>query len=292
MVRPVQPKQKAVPSKKQQSSTINNSNSNENILNIPIVNHSKHQLPIYQNEGASGLDFQANIESKLIIQPSDRVTIPTGIFIQIPQGFEAQIRSRSGLAENYEITVANSPGTIDADYRGEIKVILINKSENEFAINDGDRIAQTMFTNVTRIKWKTVPSLQQTERSNQGFGSTGVHKQDENRRAQTTPIDRRLIIDDSHQPSYQDFVLISNKYCPNQSDSATSDKEKKKNGFKISKMEVKFEGNDFTPFELGKNSLVEAAINEIGPLLVEETDLLTLISPVVQNQSNFARKPV
>ena len=140
----MQPKQKSVPSKKQESSTINNSNSNENILNIPIVNHSKHQLPIYQTERASGLDLQANIESKLIIQPSDRVTIPTGIFIQIPQGVEAQIRSRSGLAKYHGITVANSPGTLDTDYRGEIKVILINQSENEFAINDGDRIANSV----------------------------------------------------------------------------------------------------------------------------------------------------
>ena len=243
-------------------------------------------MPNYQTEGASGLDLQANIESKLIIQPSDRVTIPTGISIQIPQGFEAQIRPRSGLAKNHGITVANSPGTIDADYRGEIKVILINQSENEFAINDGDRIAQIVFSTVSRIKWNTVPSLQQTERSNQGFGSTGVQKQDEDRSAPITPADRRLIIDDNHLPSYQEFMSISNEFCPKQSDSATSDKENKESRFTINKMEVKFEGNDFIPFELGKNSLVEAAINEIGPLLVEETDFP--ISPLVHNQSDFA----
>ena len=103
----MQPKQKAVPSEKQESSTINNSNSNKNFLNISIVNHSKHQFPVYQIVGASGLDLQANIESKVIIQPSDRVTIPTGILIQIQKGFEAQIRSRSGLAKNHGITVAN-----------------------------------------------------------------------------------------------------------------------------------------------------------------------------------------
>ena len=122
--------------------------------------------------------------------------------------------------------------------------------KNEFAINDGDRIAQIVFTNMSRIKWNTVSSLQQTKRPNQGFGSTGVNKKDEKRRAQITSVDQRLIIDDSHQPSYQDFVLISKVYCTNQSDSATSDKEHKENGFKISKMEVKFESNDFTPFDI------------------------------------------
>ena len=114
-------------------------------------------MPTYQTVRSSGLDLQANIESKLIIHPSDTVTIPTGISIQIPEGFEAQIRSRSGLVKNYRIAVTNSPGTIDANYRGEMKVILINQSENELAINDGDRIAQIVFTNIMFTDLSLIP---------------------------------------------------------------------------------------------------------------------------------------
>ena len=144
--------QKTSQSKKQEFLTSNNSNSNDIILNIPAVNLSNHQLPQYQSSEASGLDLQANIKSRIILHPSDRVTTPTGILIQIPKGFEAQIRSKNGLAKNHDVTVVNSPGTIDTVYRREIKKILINHLKNVFAINDGDRMVQNVLTNVSQIK--------------------------------------------------------------------------------------------------------------------------------------------
>ena len=142
-------------------------------LKVRIINHSSHQLPAYATEGASGMDIRANLEGGLNLQPMQRILVPTGIFIEIPMGFEAQVRPRSGLALKQGITCLNTPGTIDADYRGEIKVILINLSGEDQVIENGDRIAQLVFQKVERVDWDEVSSISESTRNEGGFGHTG-----------------------------------------------------------------------------------------------------------------------
>ena len=140
-------------------------------MEIKVVNNSKNQLPKYETERASGLDIRAN--SNCVIQPNTRILIPTGLRVEIPDGYEIQIRPRSGLALKHGITVLNSPGTIDADYRGEIGVILINHGEKEFEVLVGDKIAQLVFSKIEKIEWDPVLVISETVRSSSGFGSTG-----------------------------------------------------------------------------------------------------------------------
>lgn len=142
-------------------------------ITVNIVNNSHHPLPSYATSGSSGMDLRAFIPTTLILQPMERCLVPTGIFIALPENWEAQIRPRSGLALKQGITCLNSPGTIDADYRGELKVILINLSNEPQTIIDGDRIAQIVFLPVSKISWDLVLSLDQTERGAGGFGHTG-----------------------------------------------------------------------------------------------------------------------
>lgn len=143
-------------------------------MNVKVINHSKHELPKYETDSSSGVDLRANIEKSVVIEPMERTIVKTGLFLEIPQGFEAQVRPRSGLAIKHGITVINSPGTIDADYRGEIAVALVNLSKKSFTVNDGDRIAQLVFAKVEQATWKTTDSLTKTERGSGGFGSTGI----------------------------------------------------------------------------------------------------------------------
>ncbi len=142
-------------------------------MKVRIINHSKHPLPAYATEGSSGMDIRANLEESMIIRPLQRILVPTGIFTEIPAGFEAQIRPRSGLALKQGITCLNSPGTIDADYRGEIKVILINLSGDDQVVENGDRIAQVVFQKVERVSWEEVSSISNSDRNEGGFGHTG-----------------------------------------------------------------------------------------------------------------------
>ncbi len=142
-------------------------------MEIKIINKSKHALPEYATECSAGLDLRANIETPITLAPLARVLVPTGLFIELPQGFEAQIRPRSGLAIKKGITVLNSPGTIDADYRGEIQVILVNLSNEDFVINDGERICQMVIAHHEQAQWRLVESLSETERGAGGFGHTG-----------------------------------------------------------------------------------------------------------------------
>lgn len=143
-------------------------------MNVQIINKSKHATPNYETEGAAGMDLRANISEAIILKPLERAIIKTGLFIALPIGFEAQVRPRSGLAAKKGITVLNSPGTVDADYRGEIGVILVNLSKQDFVINDGERIAQLVIAKHERINWQEVTVLSETERGAGGFGSTGV----------------------------------------------------------------------------------------------------------------------
>lgn len=142
-------------------------------LTLKVINQSKHSLPEYATQHAAGLDLKANINEAITLKPLQRQLIATGLFIELPVGFEAQIRPRSGLAFKNGITVLNSPGTIDADYRGEIKVLLVNLSDTEFVINDGERIAQMVIAKHEQIKWETVSVLEDSHRGAGGFGSTG-----------------------------------------------------------------------------------------------------------------------
>ncbi len=144
-------------------------------MKIKIINRSKHPLPQYATPHAAGLDLKANIEAPLTLRPLQRELVATGLFIELPVGSEAQIRPRSGLAYKNGITVLNSPGTIDADYRGEIKVLLVNLSDTEFVINDGERIAQMVVARHEQAEWETVTVLEDSERGSGGFGSTGKH---------------------------------------------------------------------------------------------------------------------
>lgn len=142
-------------------------------MNIRIVNKSRHKLPEYSTEFSAGMDLRANIDEPVILAPGGRALINTGLFIELPAGYEAQIRPRSGLAIKSGITVLNSPGTIDADYRGEICVILINLSAESFVINDGDRICQMVIARHERAEWVSVGLLEETVRGKGGFGHTG-----------------------------------------------------------------------------------------------------------------------
>lgn len=143
-------------------------------MNVQIINKSKHATPNYETEGAAGMDLRANIEESITLKPLERTIVKTGLFVALPIGFEAQVRPRSGLAAKNGITVLNAPGTVDADYRGEIGVILVNLSNDAFVINDGERIAQLIIAKHERISWKEVDVLSETERGSGGFGSTGV----------------------------------------------------------------------------------------------------------------------
>jgi dUTP pyrophosphatase len=142
-------------------------------MNVKVINRSKHDLPKYETSASAGLDLRANIEDPIELGPLERVLVKTGLYVEIPEGYEAQVRPRSGLAIKNGITVLNSPGTIDADYRGEVGVILINLSKESFKINDGDRIAQLIFAKVTQGSWQQVEELTTTHRGIGGFGSTG-----------------------------------------------------------------------------------------------------------------------
>ncbi|MEO6903675.1 MAG: dUTP diphosphatase [Bacteroidia bacterium] len=142
-------------------------------MKIKIINKSIHTLPQYATNAAAGLDIRAYIEQPIIIKPLERVLVSTGLYMELPLGFEAQIRPRSGLAFKNGITVLNSPGTIDADYRGEIKVLLINLSKEEFIVNDGERIAQLVVAAHEKAEWVEVEGLVETARSAGGFGHTG-----------------------------------------------------------------------------------------------------------------------
>jgi dUTP pyrophosphatase len=143
-------------------------------MNVQIINKSKHETPTYETNGAAGMDLRANIEKSITLKPLERAIVKTGLFIALPIGFEAQVRPRSGLAAKKGITVLNSPGTVDADYRGEIGVILVNLSNDDFIVNDGERIAQLVIAKHERANWEEVEVLSETERGSGGFGSTGV----------------------------------------------------------------------------------------------------------------------
>lgn len=142
-------------------------------MQIKLVNLSNNPLPAYETEHAAGMDLRAYLTEPIIVSPLQRVLVPTGLFIELPVGFEAQVRPRSGLAFKYGVTVLNSPGTIDADYRGEIKVILINLSDTDFTIQNGDRIAQMVISRHEKADWTQVGELSETQRGEGGFGHTG-----------------------------------------------------------------------------------------------------------------------
>ena len=142
-------------------------------IEVKIVNTSNNSLPQYATDGASGMDLRADLSSPVAMQPLERKLVPTGLFIELPQGYEAQVRPRSGLAIKHGITCLNTPGTIDADYRGEIKIVLINLSGEKQIINPGDRIAQLVIQKVEKINWEQVTVLTETVRNEGGFGSTG-----------------------------------------------------------------------------------------------------------------------
>lgn len=143
-------------------------------MEIKIINKSKHPLPQYATALSAGVDLRANIDAPIVLQPLQRVLVPTGLFMALPEGYEAQVRPRSGLALKKGITVLNTPGTIDADYRGEIGVILVNLSDAPFEITDGERIAQMVIARHERAEWAEVDTLDVTERGAGGFGHTGV----------------------------------------------------------------------------------------------------------------------
>lgn len=143
-------------------------------MTIQIINNSKNTLPAYETAHAAGMDLKANLNEVLVLKPMQRLLVPTGIHIELPVGFEAQIRPRSGLAFKYGIGIVNSPGTVDADYRGEIKVLLINFSDVDFNINHGDRIAQMIIATHEKVNWQEVEILGETLRGTGGYGHTGV----------------------------------------------------------------------------------------------------------------------
>lgn len=145
------------------------------MLNVQIVNKSPHQLPEYQTAGSAGMDLRAWLESPVTLQPMERKLIPTGLYMALPQGYEAQIRPRSGLAIKRGLTLINTPGTIDSDYRGEIMVPIVNLSTEEQLINDGERIAQMIIAKYEQISWDNVDTLEETVRGAGGFGHSGTH---------------------------------------------------------------------------------------------------------------------
>lgn len=142
-------------------------------MKVKIINKSHHPLPAYQTNQSAGMDIRANLTEPIELKPLERKLIPTGLYIALPDGYEAQIRPRSGLAIKHGITLLNTPGTIDADYRGEIGVIMVNLSNDPFVINDGERICQMVVAQYQQIEWQTVESLEETERGAGGFGHTG-----------------------------------------------------------------------------------------------------------------------
>ena len=143
-------------------------------MKVKIINRSKHPLPAYETGASAGLDVRANIEDSIVLKPLERILVKTGLFMEIPEGYECQVRPRSGLALKKGISVLNAPGTVDADYRGEVGVILINLSNQEFVIEDGERIAQLVFAEVKQAQWVETEVLSETDRGAGGFGSTGV----------------------------------------------------------------------------------------------------------------------
>lgn len=142
-------------------------------MKIPVINGSHHDLPAYATPDSAGMDLRANLDAPVTLRPLERKLIPTGLRIALPQGFEAQVRPRSGMALKWGIGVLNSPGTIDADYRGEIGVILVNLSAEDFVVNDGDRIAQMVIARHERAEWELARALDETERGEGGFGHSG-----------------------------------------------------------------------------------------------------------------------
>jgi len=144
-------------------------------MKVKIVNRSPHPLPGYETDASAGMDLRAFLEEDICLKSLERALVPTGIFIELPVGYEAQVRPRSGLAIKKGVTVLNTPGTIDADYRGEVKVILINLSSDEYIIRDGERIAQMIVSSHARAEWVQVEELKETERGAGGFGHTGIN---------------------------------------------------------------------------------------------------------------------
>jgi dUTP pyrophosphatase len=142
-------------------------------MKVRIVNQSKHPLPKYSTGFSAGMDLRANLEEPIVLDPGKRILVPTGLFIELPPGYEAQIRPRSGLALKNGISVLNTPGTIDSDYRGEVGIILVNLSDVSFVINDGERICQMVIAKHETIEWETAETLNDTKRGNGGFGHTG-----------------------------------------------------------------------------------------------------------------------
>jgi len=145
------------------------------MIEVQIINKSKNDLPRYETEQSAGLDLRADIVDEITLQPLERTLVGTGLFISLPKGFEAQIRPRSGMAYKHGLTVLNTPGTIDADYRGEIKVLMVNLSNDAYTIKAGERLAQMVIAQHEQAKWKEVEILDETERGAGGFGSTGKH---------------------------------------------------------------------------------------------------------------------
>lgn len=143
-------------------------------MEVKVINKSNHRLPEYATVGSAGMDLKANISEPIVLKPSRRELIPTGLYMQIPTGYEVQLRARSGLACKYGISLANGIATIDSDYRGEVKVCLENRSDTPFIVNPGDRIAQAVLNRVEKIEWNEVVKLDETERGEGGFNSTGV----------------------------------------------------------------------------------------------------------------------
>ena len=143
-------------------------------MQVKVINKSNHSLPAYETIASAGLDLRANITESIELKPLERILVKTGLFLEIPVGFECQVRPRSGLAYKNGVYVLNSPGTIDADYRGEVGVILINMSNEIFVVENGERIAQLVFAKVEQAEWQEVSKLSSTDRGSSGFGSTGV----------------------------------------------------------------------------------------------------------------------
>ena len=143
-------------------------------MQIPVINRSRHPLPEYQTAHAAGLDVRANLEEPVTLKPLQRALIPTGLFMEIPVGYEMQVRPRSGLSYKHGIGIVNSPGTIDADYRGELKVLLVNLSDTEFVVQDGERIAQLVVARHEVVAWQPTEILSETSRGTGGYGSTGT----------------------------------------------------------------------------------------------------------------------
>jgi len=144
------------------------------MLEVRIINNSSHALPAYETSSSAGMDLRANLKEPVVLKPMERRLIHTGLFIELPPGYEAQIRPRSGLALKYGVTILNTPGTIDADYRGEIMILLINFSDEDFIINDGDRIAQMIVASHEQVQWAKVELLTETIRGAGGYGHTGL----------------------------------------------------------------------------------------------------------------------